>query len=96
LRNHPATILFSDNYPVVISSDDPSFWESTPLTHDFYEAFLGIASAHQDLRVLKKLALNSLNYSSMSASELETARLKWSEKWDHFIHEVNNPDSGSA
>uniref|UniRef100_U5ESN9 Adenosine deaminase n=1 Tax=Corethrella appendiculata TaxID=1370023 RepID=U5ESN9_9DIPT len=55
-RNHPAAFFFSDNYPVIISSDDPSFWETTPLSHDFYMAFLGIASAHQDLRVLKKIS----------------------------------------
>lgn len=52
-RNHPASVFFSDNYPVVVSSDDPSFWEATPLSHDFYYAFLGIASARQDLNMEK-------------------------------------------
>jgi adenosine deaminase CECR1 len=97
MRNHPGSVFFSDNYPVVISSDDPSFWEATPLSHDFYEAFLGIASAHHDLRVLKKLAQNSLVYSSMNETELVVAQLKWTEHWDKFISDINNPnENGSA
>lgn len=38
-RNHPASILLAHNFPVVISSDDSSFWETTPRSHDFYMAF---------------------------------------------------------
>lgn len=85
IRNHPAAVLFSDNYPIVISSDDPSFWEATPLTHDFYFAFLGIASAKQDLRTLKKLILNSIRYSSLTKEEKTVAFNKWKEEWDRFV-----------
>lgn len=84
-RNHPATVFFSQNIPLVVSSDDPSFWEATPLSHDFYAAFLGIASANSDLRTLKKLAKNSIKYSSMSDDEKVIAYQKWQEKWDQFI-----------
>lgn len=88
MRNHPASVFFADNYPVVISCDDPSFWETTPLSHDFYQAFLGIASSHQDLKLLKKLALNSLNYSAMKDAEKVIALEKWQVKWDEFIEEL--------
>uniref|UniRef100_A0A1A9WPY1 Adenosine deaminase n=1 Tax=Glossina brevipalpis TaxID=37001 RepID=A0A1A9WPY1_9MUSC len=92
-RNHPCAHFFADNYPVVISSDDPSFWKATPLTHDFYIAFLGIASAHSDLRLLKKLALNSLHYSAMSDEQKQIALQKWQIKWNQFIQTLVNDDS---
>lgn len=87
-RNHPASIFFADNYPVVISSDDPAYWEVTPLTHDFYEAFLGIAARWQDLRLLKKLAINSLEYSSLDNGQKSVAMKKWQKWWDAWILDV--------
>lgn len=87
-RNHPCSHYFADNYPVVISSDDPSFWRAAPLSHDFYMAFLGIASAHADIRLLKKLAMNSLQYSSLNTSQKKAAFAKWETQWDAFIERV--------
>lgn len=87
-RNHVGAIYLSDNYPVVVSSDDPAFWCASPLSHDFYVAFLGLASARQDLRVLKKLALNSIEYSAMTKAEKVEAKHKWSISWNHFIDQT--------
>lgn len=70
---------------MVVSSDDPSFWRSTPLSHDFYVAFTGIASAKQDLRLLKQLALNSIEYSAMNSEEKTSAKEKWSQAWHDQI-----------
>lgn len=84
-RNHPAAVFFSDNYPVVISSDDPSFWEAKPLSHDFFVAFLGIANSRQDLRFLKQLAINSIQYSGMGEEEKAIAMEKWQLSWDRFV-----------
>ncbi|XP_063700429.1 adenosine deaminase AGSA-like [Culicoides brevitarsis] len=84
-RNHPAALLFADNYPVVISSDDPSFWRTTPLSHDFYIAFIGISSAHSDLRFLEKLVKNSIEYSSLSANERQNAESKWRAEWEKWL-----------
>lgn len=88
IRNHPAAVLFAQNVPVVISSDDPSFWEATPLSHDFYMAFLGIASRRSDLRTLKKFATNSIQYSSLTDSEKVEAFASWQRKWDEFIEDL--------
>uniref|UniRef100_A0A182QSP6 Adenosine deaminase n=1 Tax=Anopheles farauti TaxID=69004 RepID=A0A182QSP6_9DIPT len=85
-RNHPASVLFTSDFPLVVSSDDPSFWRATPLSHDFYMAFLGMASAHQDLRLLKKLALNSLHYSLMSEKEKSAAEATFHEAWENFVN----------
>ncbi|XP_016955997.1 adenosine deaminase 2-A [Drosophila biarmipes] len=95
-RNHPCAHFFADGYPVVISSDDPSFWKATPLTHDFYIAFLGIASQHSDLRLLKKLALNSIQYSSLTGDAQFEALEKWQVKWDQFIADVNEEASNQG
>ncbi|KAM8708985.1 hypothetical protein ACLKA7_015883 [Drosophila subpalustris] len=95
-RNHPCSQFFADGYPVVISSDDPSFWKATPLSHDFYIAFLGIASQHSDLRLLKKLALNSIQYSSLSVDEKTEALAKWQVKWDEFLDYVNEVTPNAA
>ncbi|EDV40513.1 uncharacterized protein Dana_GF23892, isoform B [Drosophila ananassae] len=95
-RNHPCSHFFADGYPVVISSDDPSFWKATPLTHDFYIAYLGIASQHSDLRLLKKLALNSIQYSSLSGDAQFEALEKWQTKWDQFIADVNEEASNQG
>lgn len=93
-RNHPSAILFSDDYPIVISSDDPSFWEATPLSHDFYFAFLGIASAKQDLRTLKKLILNSFEYSSLNRVDKLSSHALWMKSWYKFVDDyVDNYDN---
>lgn len=88
LRNHAGAFYFSDSYPVVVSSDDPAFWCASPLSHDFYLAFTGLASARQDLRLLKKLALNSLEYSAMSKAEKVEAKHKWTIAWNNFIDQT--------
>lgn len=91
-RNHPASAFMSQNLPLVVSSDDPSFWEVSPLTHDFYMAFLGIASTKSDIRTLKKLAKNSIKYSAMNEAEKAEAFVKWQQKWDAYIIELIEND----
>lgn len=93
IRKHPCCHLFADNYPVVISSDRPSLWKCTPLSHDFYVAFVSFASDHSDLRFLKKLAINSLRFSAMSSEEMEEGFAKWQTSWDKFIECVIDYDS---
>jgi len=88
MRNHPAASLFASGSPVVVSNDDPGLWGAQGLTYDFYEAFMGIMSANSDLRSLKKLAMNSLIYSSMSKQEKENALHLWEIKWNAFVDKL--------
>jgi adenosine deaminase CECR1 len=90
LRNHPASFLFADNYPVVVSNDDPGLWGSRGLSYDFYEAFVGIMSQKADLRALKQLAMNSIIYSAMSEKEKSVAMKLWKKRWDEFIDKIKN------
>ncbi|XP_017461980.1 PREDICTED: adenosine deaminase CECR1-like, partial [Rhagoletis zephyria] len=88
LRTHPAAVLFAQNYPVVIASDDPSFWKATPLTHDFYVAFMVIGSQKADLGMLKQLASNSITYGAFEQAQREKAFEKWNKRWEKWIDDV--------
>ncbi|XP_013184044.2 adenosine deaminase 2-like [Amyelois transitella] len=86
VRNHPLAAFLAQNLPVVLGSDDNGVWESDPLTHDFYVAFLGVSSRHADLRVLKKLALNSLYYSAYKNKDKIVHEFEI--RWTRFIHDT--------
>ncbi|XP_034951979.1 adenosine deaminase 2-like [Chelonus insularis] len=92
LRNHPANILFASNFPVVVSNDDPGLWGSKALSYDFYEAFMGMMSREADIRALKQLAINSIDYSSMNDYQKVVAKDIWSQKWNKFIQDFYNSD----
>ncbi|KAG6438603.1 hypothetical protein O3G_MSEX000084 [Manduca sexta] len=86
VRNHPLASFLAQDLPVVLSSDDPGVWEAEPLSHDFYVAFLGAASRHADLKLLKKLALNSLYYSTYDNKDKLVHEFEI--RWTKFIDEV--------
>ncbi|KAJ0173179.1 hypothetical protein K1T71_011355 [Dendrolimus kikuchii] len=88
VRNHPLATFLAFGLPVVLSSDDPGVWEADPLSHDFYIAFVGVASKHADLRLLKQLALNSLKYSALNDADKERAFGIFNNKWNIFIKEL--------
>lgn len=86
VRNHPLASFLAQNLPVVLSSDDPGVWEAEPLSHDFYVTFVGVASKHADLRLLKKLALNSLYYSTIK--DKDKIIYDFDIRWTMFIDSV--------
>ncbi len=83
LRNHPAAILIQQSFPMVIAADDPSLWDAKGLSYDFYETFMGLASSSMDLRLLKKLVLNSVKYSQFQDNTQCQALV--TKKWNEFI-----------
>ncbi|KAH8418666.1 hypothetical protein KR222_009233, partial [Zaprionus bogoriensis] len=84
-RNHPAATLIANDIPFVLSSGNPSFCRTKPLSHDFYIAFLGIAPRNADLRFLKRIAKSSIKYSALSDEEKSKALVKWKLKWEKWI-----------
>lgn len=92
LRNHPANHLIANNYPVVITSDDPSLWGAKGLSYDWYVAFMAMSSRHSDIRLLKQLAYNSILYSSMDLHEKEVALKRWENDWQKFLIQVRKDE----
>ncbi|XP_026462406.1 adenosine deaminase 2-like [Ctenocephalides felis] len=88
MRNHPAAAMFTDDYPIVIAPDDPGFWGAKGVTYDWYEAFMGLAARWQDLRLLKQLALNSIEQTSLNRKQKYELWRLWNKKWNRFIHDV--------
>ncbi|UKB81696.1 hypothetical protein LF886_09200 [Chryseobacterium sp. MEBOG07] len=66
LRNHPARVLLSNGVQCSINSDDPSVYGYTGLSYDFWVAMV---YWELDIKALKKLVFNSINYSSLNDNE---------------------------
>ncbi|KAF5290658.1 hypothetical protein FQR65_LT01948 [Abscondita terminalis] len=88
MRNHPGATLIANNVPLVISHDDPAFWNGKGLSYDFYMAFMGMAGRKGDLRLIKQLALNSLTHSTLPTNEKNAAIKSWENDWDHFLDDI--------
>ena len=86
LRNHPGINYYRSGVPVVLGSDDPGSFGIDSFTVDWYEVYMAWGV---DLADLKQLAINSLNYSSLTGDEKTTAiNVKWQRKWDAYIQSV--------
>lgn len=88
VRNHPLASYLALGLPVVLSSDDPGAWDADPLSHDFYVAFVGVASRHADIRMLKQLALNSIKYSALDDAGKRRLFNVFTRRWHLFIKEL--------
>lgn len=88
LRDHPLSVLMATNYPVVVGNVGGSFVNSTGLSYEWYEIYMGMTPRFCDIRCLKQLAINSLLYSSLSVENKKKSILAWQGKWDEFIKEI--------
>lgn len=86
LRNHPARVLLSNGVQCSISSDDPSVYGYEGLSYDFWMAYV---YWDLDVKALKKLVFNSINYSSMNENEKKQAVGNLSRQWDDFVQKSN-------
>lgn len=85
LRNHPLATFIANGLPVVLSSDDPGVWEADVISHDFYAAFVGVASRLADLRLLKQFAVNSLKYSALESADKMKSLKRFDNQWELFV-----------
>ncbi|KAJ8711080.1 hypothetical protein PYW07_008322 [Mythimna separata] len=93
VRNHPLASYIALGLPVVLSSDDPGAWSAEPVSHDFFVAFMGVASKHADLRLLKQLALNSITYSALEDEGKTRLFEVFNKRWDTFVRDVISDES---
>lgn len=88
LHSHPMSAMMANNIQMVISPDNPAFWNSK-ITDDFYLAFVFVAAREHGLNVIKKLALNSLEYSGMNDVELRESVEAFVAKYKIWLHNTN-------
>lgn len=88
VRNHPLASYLALDMPVVLSSDDPSAFWTDPLSHDFYLAFISVASRRYDLKMLKTLALNSIKYSALDDAGKDKMGKIFDDDWSRFIKDL--------
>lgn len=86
IRNHPAIAYLRRGIQASLGSDDPGLFQSQGLTDDYFVAYL---SWWLDLVSLKKLILNSIQYSGFSASVKDKYMQQFNQNWDSFIQLVN-------
>ena len=69
----------------MVSSDDPGLWDAKGLSYDYYSVFMAMASKTMDLKLLKQLVQNSLDYSNLEGEELAQCQSIVDTKWKDFI-----------
>ena len=86
LRLHPASLMLKHGVQCVISSDDPAIFDYNGLSYDFWSIVL---AWELDLKALKKLSKNSLEYSTLPTDQKEKALVAWEQKWNAFVQYGN-------
>ena len=82
LRCHPVRAFLHQGIPVSISPDDPGFFDYDGVTLDYVYAYL---AWELDVRDLKKLCLNSIEFSSISQEDKGELRKFFDDRWARFI-----------
>uniref|UniRef100_A0A6E8VLK6 Adenosine deaminase n=1 Tax=Anopheles coluzzii TaxID=1518534 RepID=A0A6E8VLK6_ANOCL len=95
LRNHPASFYVAQNIPIVITSDDPGFWDAVGVSFDYYYAFMAIAP-HSGLGFLKQLVWDSIRYSSLSDGERQNITATMEKQWALFVRQVVSANSSAT
>lgn len=85
MRNHPARVLLSNGVQCSINSDDPSVYGYNGLSYDFWVAFV---YWELDVKALKKLVFNSINYSSLNDNEKKQALIHLNKQWNDFVQKA--------
>lgn len=83
LRNHPVRYMMHHGLQVSISSDDPGFFQYSGVTLDYIYVTL---AWELDIWDLKKLSMNGITYSSVSAEKRKNLMENvFPQKWEQFI-----------
>lgn len=88
LETHPAAPLALGGVRIVLASDDPAVYAYSGVTLDWWAATM---AWRLDLRSLKTLAYNSLEFSALSHTEKEVALRRWRIEWEAYVEAQVNP-----
>jgi len=87
LRTHPGRMLLKNGVQCAISSDDPSVFGYQGISYDFWLVFV---AWELDLKALKKLVFNAVNYASLNAESKQKALQTLDKDWKHFVASTND------
>lgn len=86
LRLHPAHMLINKGIQITVSSDDPAIFDYSGVTLDYWSIFL---AWEMNLKMMKKIVMNSIDYSLLDNVQKQKAKQIWQDKWASFIQYVN-------
>ena len=81
-----------EGIPVVLSTDDPTFWGTEGAALDFAFGFLAF---QLDLKDVKQMAINSIKQSAVDEELKEGLLEKLYSDWDEFIQKIVEEYVGS-
>jgi adenosine deaminase CECR1 len=87
MRTHPVRHLLTKGVKCSINPDDNGFFNSPGVTLDFVEAYM---SWDLDLSDLKSLAINSLEFASISQQEKDDLFVFFEGRWRRFLTYVRS------
>jgi adenosine deaminase CECR1 len=82
LRTHPAAGYLNAGIQCTLSSDDPLYFGNDGLSYDFWVA---LTAWNLDLGALKRLARNSITYSTLDPRANASLMIYWENEWQRFI-----------
>jgi len=82
IRTHPGVTYAALGLPITLSNDDPILYGNHGLAYDFWEAYYSWGFT---LSSLKKLALNSLQYSALFPAEKNDALQQFNVLWNDWV-----------
>jgi len=85
LADHPGKGYLKRGVQATLGSDDPALFGTESLTDDYFIAYL---AWNLDLRSIKKLIINSINYSGMSQESKEIYLVSFNELWNLYIRNI--------
>ena len=86
LELHPVNTFLAEGLNVAIAADDPGCFGYTGLTYDYW---VSMVAFQLDLKAMKTLALNSLEFSSIYDEEVKAGVIgRWEKDWEGFIDDT--------
>lgn len=85
LAKHPGKGYLERGLQGTLGSDDPALFGTDALTDDY---FVSCLAWNLDLRSVKKLIINSINYSGMPSGAKETHLAVFNQRWNLFVEEI--------